>query len=188
METYSHAFYTWALAKHGVKAGRAAGVAGAVGASFPDLPAFAATAYYVGPAFVREGWSAMDETMLENIYFTGPFGGTGSALHSAIPVVALLALYSLLKLGRRDERSIFLWFLIGWFGHTLADFLTHVDDARPLLWPFSTWMWSSPVSYYDGDHYGHVFFTASHALMLLTMALLLVRRLWRAGPANPDAR
>ena len=91
METYSHAFFTWALAKHGVKAGRAAGIAGAVGAAFPDLPAFAGTAYYVGPAYLRDGWSSMDsEEVLQAIYFTGPFGGTGSALHSAVPVVALL--------------------------------------------------------------------------------------------------
>lgn len=183
METYSHAFYTWVLAKHGVKAGRAAGIAGAIGAAFPDLPAFAATAYYVGPSFVSGGWSEMDETMLENIYFTGPFGGTGSALHSAVPVAALLALYFLLKLGSRDRRSILLWFLIGWFGHTLADFLTHVDDVRPLFWPFSDWTWSSPVSYYDGDHYGRLFFAANHALMLLVMAGLIFRR----RRTRPDA-
>ncbi|MGI8866826.1 MAG: hypothetical protein ACR2G1_08855, partial [Rubrobacteraceae bacterium] len=116
METYSHAFYTWALAKHGVKAGRAAGISGAIGGSFPDIPAFAATAYYVGPTFASEGWSAMDEEMLQNIYFTGPFGATGSTLHSAVPVVALLGLYFLLRLGQRDRRSILLWFLLGWFG------------------------------------------------------------------------
>lgn len=178
METYSHAFYTWALAKHGVKAGRAAGIAGAVGASFPDLPAFAATVYYVGPAFVKDGWAAMDETMLENIYFSGPFGATGSALHSAVPVAALLALYFLLKFGTRDRRSILLWFLIGWFGHTLADFLTHVDDVRPLFWPLSDWTWSSPVSYYD-----HLFFAANHALMLLVIAGLILRR----RQTRPDA-
>ena len=91
METYSHSFFTWALAKHGVKAGRAAGIAGAVGAAFPDLPSFAGTAYYIGPAYLRDGWSSMDtEEVLRAIYFTGPFGGTGSALHSVVPVVALL--------------------------------------------------------------------------------------------------
>ncbi|MDP8971629.1 MAG: hypothetical protein M3N45_00310 [Actinomycetota bacterium] len=45
METYAHAFFTWALAKHGVKAGSAAGVAGAVEAVIPDVPAFFAAAY-----------------------------------------------------------------------------------------------------------------------------------------------
>lgn len=180
METYSHAFFTWALAKHGVKVGRAAGIAGAVGAAFTDLPAFAGTAYYIGPAYLRDGWSSMDtEEVLDAIYFSGPFGGTGSALHSAVPVVALLVLYRLLNLGGRDRRRILLWFLLGWLGHTVADFFTHVDDVRPLFWPLSDWTWSSPVSYYNSAYYGRQFFVVNHVLMLLTMALLLVARLRR---------
>lgn len=188
METYSHAFYTWALAKHGVKAGRAAGISGAIGGSFPDIPAFVATAYYVGPTFASEGWSAMDEEMLQNIYFTGPFGGTGSALHSAVPVVALLGLYFLLKLGRRDRRSILLWFLLGWFGHTVADFLTHVDDTRPLLWPVSNWEWSSPVSYYNSAYYGTEFQLVNNSLMLFLVVLLLILRLRRRSKSGNENR
>ena len=155
METYSHAFFTWALAKHGLKAGRAAGVAGAMGATMPDVPAFAGTAYYVGADYLRDGWSAMhSEGVLDAVYFTGPFGATGSALHSAVPVVTLLILYVVLKLGHRDPRRILLWFLLGWFGHTIADFLTHVYDTRPLFWPISAWEWSSPVSYYNSRYHG----------------------------------
>jgi len=187
VETYSHAFYTWALAKHGVKAGRAAGVAGAVGASFPDLPAFAATAYYVGPKFVSGGWASMhSEAILDSIYFSGPFGATGSALHSAVPVVVLLGVYGLLKFGRRDGRRILLWFLLGWFGHTVADFLTHVDDVRPLFWPITDWTWASSVSYYNSEYYGREFFAINHVLMLLTIVVLLVRRM-RKKPSNPGA-
>ncbi len=191
METYSHAFFTWALAKHGVKAGRAAGIAGLVGASLPDLPSFVATAYYVGPAYLRDGWSSMDsEELLDAIYFTGPFGTTGSILHSVVPPVALLLLYWLLELGRRDRRRILLWFLLGWFGHTVADFLTHVDDMRPLFWPISDWTWSSPVSYYNSAYYGREFFAVSHALIFLIMAGLLVRRIRRRDekPAAPTGK
>lgn len=178
METYSHAFFTWALSKHGVKAGRAAGIAAAAGAVFPDLPSFAGTAYYVGTAYLREGWDSMhSEELLEAIYFSGPFGGTGSALHSAVPVVALLVLYRVLRFGRRDRHRILLWFLLGWFGHTIVDFLTHVDDTRPLFWPISGWEWSSPVSYYNPLYYGREFFAISHGLMLLTIAWLLLRRI-----------
>lgn len=178
METYSHAFFTWALAKHGLKVGRAAGVAGAVGAAFPDLPSFAATAYYVGIAYLWEGWDSMrSEEMLDAIYFTGPFGATGSALHSAVPVVVLLILYGILKLGRRDPRRILLWLLLGWFGHTIADFLTHVEDTRPLFWPLSPWEWSSPVSYYNLPYHGQEFFLLSHGLMLLIISWLSLKRI-----------
>ncbi len=178
METYSHAFFTWALAKHGVKAGRAAGIAAAAGAVFPDLPSFAGTAYYVGTAYLRKGWDSMhSEELLDAIYFSGPFGGTGSALHSAVPVVTLLVLYRIFGLGRRDRRRIVLWFLLGWLGHAIVDFLTHVDDTRPLFWPVSDWEWSSPVSYYNPLYYGREFFAISHGLMLLTILWLLIKRI-----------
>ncbi len=180
METYSHAFFTWALAKHGVKTGRAAGIAGAVGATLPDMPSIAGTAYYIGMPFLREGWSSMDsEAVRDPIYVSGPFGATGVALHSAVPPLALLLLYVFLNLGSRDHRKILLWFLLGWLGHAVADFFSHVDGARPLFWPLSDWEWSSPVSYYDPLYYGNEFFAISHALILLTMAALLVRRIRR---------
>lgn len=180
VETYSHAFFTWALAKHGVKAGRAAGIAGAVGAAMADLPAIAGTIYYMS----RDG-SVWNEESLEAIYFSGPFGATGSALHSVVPAAALLVLYRVLGLGRRDPRRILLWFLLGWFGHTIADFLTHVDDTRPLFWPISGWEWSSPVSYYNSSYHGRVFFFVSHGLMLLIVAWLLVKRI-PARPKRPE--
>jgi len=188
METYSHAFFTWAFAKHGVKAGRAAGIAGAAGAILPDLPSFAGTTYYVGTAYLREGWGSMhSEEMLDAIYFHGPFGGTGSALHSAVPVVALLILYRALRLGKRDRRRILLWFLLGWFGHTIADSLTHVDDTRPLLWPVTDWKWSSPVSYYNPLYHGQAFFMVNHGLMLLIVSWLLIKRIMGWGKA-PEVR
>lgn len=180
METYSHSFFTWALAKHGMRAGRAAGIAGAAGAVFPDLPSFAGTAYYVGTAYLAEGWSSMgSEKILDAIYFSGPFGGTGSVLHSTVPVLVLLGVYRVARLRRMDHRKILLWFLLGWLGHALVDFLTHVDDTRPLFWPISNWEWSSPVSYYNPAYYGQEFSLINHALILVTMAILLVRRLGR---------
>lgn len=113
------------------------------------------------------------------IYFTGPFGTVGSILHSAVPPVALLLVYWLLKLGRRDRRRILLWFVLGWLGHTVADFLTHVDDVRPLFWPITDWTWSNSVSYYNSAYYGREFFAISHALIFLIMGTLLIRRLRR---------
>ena len=191
METYSHAFFTWALAKHGVKTGRAAGIAGAVGATLPDMPSIAGTAYYIGMPFLREGWSSMDsEAVRDPIYVSGPFGATGVALHSAVPPLAILLLYVFLNLGSRDHRKILLWFLLGWLGHAVADFFSHVDGARPLFWPLSDWEWSSPVSYYDPLYYGNEFFAISHALILLTMAALLVRRMRRQdkGPKTTSSK
>ncbi len=171
VQTYAHAFFTWALAKYGVKAGRAAGVAGAVGAVMPDVPAFFGAAY-----LWDERNTLPREKLLDAIYFSGPFGATGSALHSVIPVALLLVLYRVLNIGRRDPRKILLWFLLGWFGHTVVDFLTHADDTRPLFWPLLGWKWSSPVSYYNPLYYGREFMLVEHVGMLLMVAWLLLRR------------
>jgi hypothetical protein len=86
VDTYAHAFFTWAVAKHGERAGRAAAISsGAVGSLLPDIPAFLGTAYFTGTGYFREGWDAMSsEAVLDAIYFTGPFGGTGSVLHSLV--------------------------------------------------------------------------------------------------------
>ena len=74
MHTDAHAFYTWVLAKHGVEAGRAAGIAGAVGAALPDVPSFAGTAFY----WIRDV-GTRDEEGLQAVHFSGPLGATGSA-------------------------------------------------------------------------------------------------------------
>lgn len=179
METYAHAFFTWALAKHGVKMGRAGGIAGAVGSVLPDIPAFSATAYYIGPAFFSEGWGAMssDET-LDAIYFTGPFGATGSALHSLVLPTLLLGVYFALRMGGMNHRRILLWFLLSWAGHTVVDFLTHVNGTRPLFWPISGWEWSSPVSYYNPRYYGTQFFLLSRGAIVAIVGLLTVRRVY----------
>ena len=87
-----------------------------------------------------------------------------------------------------------MWFLIGWAGHTDVDFLTHMDDTRPLFWPLLGWKWSSPVSYYNPLYYGLEFKIVEHADMLAVVAVLFVRRLrcgrvrkngaWRKAPSK----
>jgi membrane-bound metal-dependent hydrolase YbcI (DUF457 family) len=176
VETYSHALFTGVLARYGFKASPAATTASVVGAVLPDVPAFIATAYY---------WNSRDsmprKELIDAIYLAGPFGTTGILLHSLVPVGLLLGLYWLLKLWRWDRLKIWLWFLIGWVGHTLVDFFTHSNDARPLFWPISDWRWASPISYYDPLHYGREFFLAEHGAVLLVIVLLLTRWIMRRG-------
>lgn len=40
--------------------------------------------------------------------------------------------------------------------HLGLDFLFHVDDGRAHFWPLTTWIFESPVSYWDPNHYGRV--------------------------------
>jgi hypothetical protein len=59
--------------------------------------------------------------------------------------------------------------------HVCIDFLVHREDAHMSLWPVTRWKFMSPVSYYDGAHYGH-YFAVFEALFGLTMAVLLLSR------------
>ncbi len=40
--------------------------------------------------------------------------------------------------------------------HLLLDFPLHHDDGRAHFWPFSDWIFESPVSYWDKHHFGHI--------------------------------
>lgn len=58
--------------------------------------------------------------------------------------------------------------------HLGLDFLVHVDDGRQHFWPLSTWIFESPVSYWDPNHHGRIV----GAIEALTSAVLSVW-LWR---------
>jgi len=40
--------------------------------------------------------------------------------------------------------------------HLGLDFLLHHDDGRAHFWPISNWIFASPVSYWDPNHYGGI--------------------------------
>ena len=66
--------------------------------------------------------------------------------------------------------------------HCLGDLPLHNEDAHAHFFPFSTWHFRSPVSYWDPRHFGLV--TASaEALFVAGGALVLLRqggsRPWR---------
>lgn len=40
--------------------------------------------------------------------------------------------------------------------HLLFDFPLHHDDGRAHFWPFSDWIFESPLSYWDSNHFGGI--------------------------------
>ncbi|WP_254447303.1 cobalamin biosynthesis protein CobQ [Ruegeria sp. HKCCA5426] len=62
--------------------------------------------------------------------------------------------------------------------HLLLDFLLHAGDGRPQFWPFSSWVFDSPVSYWDSAH--HAYWVAPVSLTVCAASYLL---LWRRGMA-----
>ncbi|SFS22048.1 cobalamin biosynthesis protein CobQ [Yoonia litorea] len=56
--------------------------------------------------------------------------------------------------------------------HLGLDFLFHHDDGRAHFWPLSNWIFESPVSYWDPNHYGRIVGAIEVAASLLCCAYL----------------
>ena len=68
--------------------------------------------------------------------------------------------------------------------HIAADFPLHHDDGRAHFWPVSDWVFESPVSYWDRNHYGGIVGALEIALCLILLAILFRRfREWPARTA-----
>lgn len=156
MRTYSHALLTW------VAASRLTPFEphfAAWGAALPDIPAVAGAVWLLAR---RKGMFSREELHGEACS-RGRFRVPDVALHSALPVVAALAVYEGAGLKKHDPRGRMLSLLLGWAGHVLADVLTHAEDARPVFWPLSRWRLQSPVSYWDRDRHARLFTLLEHA-------------------------
>jgi LexA-binding, inner membrane-associated putative hydrolase len=170
MRTYSHSVFTWTVARRVKREASYAASWGAAGAALPDLPVMVKAAYLL----CRHRNSITRDEFFEAMeYFKEPSGRLDLTFHSLMPVGIVLMLYKVLGLKKKDPHKALLAFLLGWAGHNLVDFPTHAGDARPLFWPFSTWRWKSPVSYWDRESYALPFILFEHGAILLALGLLL---------------
>ena len=60
--------------------------------------------------------------------------------------------------------------------HLATDFFLHAGDGRPQFWPFSDWVFHSPVSYWDSTHHAMWVVPVSTAVCVGCYAVL-----WRRG-------
>ena len=59
--------------------------------------------------------------------------------------------------------------------HLGLDLLFHNDDGRAHFWPLTSWIFESPVSYWDPNHYGNIVGPVEVAVSLLCCGVLWVR-------------
>lgn len=79
-----------------------------------------------------------------------------------------------------------LWLRKGWaialccaaLLHIGLDFTMHAGDGRPNFWPFSGWVFHSPISYWDHRHHAHLLEPVLLAASLVCFALLWRGRSW----------
>jgi hypothetical protein len=63
--------------------------------------------------------------------------------------------------------------LWGWLGHIITDLLTHATDATPIFYPISNFIFRSPVSYWNPQHYGVQFNIINNILLFLAILYLI---------------
>jgi hypothetical protein len=64
--------------------------------------------------------------------------------------------------------------------HIALDFPLHHDDGRAHFWPVSDWVFVSPVSYWDRDHYANIV-GPLEMLLCLGLVVVLLRRFQGLG-------
>ena len=168
MRTYSHVLLTRAAARR-LRPEDPAAASWAAGAAFPDAAVISRAAWLFARrrTFSRSG-------LREEACAKGYFAGPDAALHSALPVAALLVLCR--ALGPRERRRAPGAFLLGWLGHVLTDALSHAEDARPVLWPLSRRRFRGPLSYWDRSRHAAPFAAVEHDALLVLAARAAIAR------------
>lgn len=151
MQTATHAYWTWRLARDRPRGGWIV-----LGAVAPDLPALA-----VGAGLSARGVDRGE--LLDEIYHRPAWRWLHLAAHALLAPVAVLAA------GRRRPGARAL--AGGWLGHLSIDYLTHHTDAWPPLWPLQRRGWPSPISYWETAHHARLWSTGEAGALALATAV-----------------
>lgn len=147
------------------------------GALIPDLSLFV----MFGQAKAR---GIADDVIWGEMYFSTYWQEIG-AITNSIPLFILMAVLGLLLGGRLWTKShkvqpgknlgyVLLFLSLAALTHCLTDLPLHVDDGHAHFWPFTDWIFASPVSYWDANHYAHFWQPVEIAI-----ALVCVLTIWR---------
>ncbi len=139
-------------------------VAAMIGGIIPDIPLIVMVVWSLWVAGIPP------EVVFGRMYFSDEWQRLFSVDHSLFVWAALTAL------GHWRGWPVLRAFAGAGLLHAGVDFLVHHDDARRQLWPFSTYVFRSPVSYWDPAHFGGIIAPLESALAVVC-GVVLVRRL-----------
>ena len=135
----------------------------AVGGLLPDLPMMV---FYVHAKI----FSGISEQVIWNHTYHAAGWQTFFDLFNSLPLIALGYTGARLAGGKRLAVLF-----AGMALHCLGDLLLHHDDAHRHLFPLSDWRFSSPVSYWDPQHFGHIAGPLEAAAVVAGCGFLLKR-------------
>lgn len=163
MTTHSHAILNMALLSKRDKP--FLHVYAFIGAVLPDLPIFV---FFIIESIIRE---TPENELWGSLYFTESWQNFFDIFNSFPLILILLGIgYYLLN---SERITVLAWSLLI---HCVFDFLTHHDDGHHHLFPLSDFVFESPVSYWDRDHYAGIVAPIERAVFLIA-SIYLYRRL-----------
>jgi hypothetical protein len=129
--------------------------------------------------FVFYAWAkllSIPESIIWREAYYDPVWQDIFAIGNSIPL-AVLGLGIFIAQKRLGWVALFASMLL----HQLADLPLHHDDAHRHFWPFSDYRFTSPVSYWDRDHYGSYGALVETGLLVIASVFLLRRTRSRWG-------
>ncbi len=136
-------------------------IAALIGAALPDASLFVMF-------FIAKAQGVADSVIWGEWYFSDFWQRIG-AMTNSIPIYTALAFLAYAIRFHKVAIASLAALL-----HCFTDLPLHHNDGHPHFWPFSNWIYSSPVSYWDPAHYGNQW-----SIVELCLAALLIVFLWR---------
>lgn len=131
-----------------------------LGSFLPDVPLFVLSLWFgLFSTAAQEGMTAASMAEYDRLFFTDPLWIVPhNFFHAPLILTALFGLGLLLERRKSPWGDRLLWFALAAGLHTAIDILTHHNDGPLLFFPFDFHTrFTSPVSYWDPDHYGDSF-------------------------------
>jgi len=157
----------------------------ALGAVAPDLPMLV---FYLWERLAR----GVSEGRIWSERYFDPGWQVVFDIPSSIPLLALALCVLLVLVGRRSTAAggvppagvaatprparltAAALFVASMILHALGDLPLHREDAHRHFFPFSDWRFTSPVSYWDPDHYGG-YAAIGEVVLVLAVSVFLFR-------------
>lgn len=157
MNTPTHAIFAYAIGKRGIwnKSGRAL----ALGGVMPDVPMFV---FYIW----AKGTGHAESEIWNTVYFDSSWQLVFDLFHS-IPI-AIAAMLVFMASNRHRLAAFFGAAIL----HCIFDLLLHHDDGHRHFLPLSSFIFNSPVSYWDPAHNGRI--GAGFELIIFSLSTIFI--------------
>lgn len=109
------------------------------------------------------------DVVFDKLYFSDLWQGI-FAVDNSIPLWASLAVF-----GHVTNRRLLMVLSLSCLIHIGLDMPVHHDDGRVHFWPFSDYVFESPISYWDGAHHAAIIAPIEGLLALIAAVVLFVR-------------